>query len=125
MKKDKPKFNPDLKVPFDYNRSMMPFTYNIYPAVDPVPINPSNHWELDGLGEWRDNAPFAATLRVSDFRRGRSAAHFIIKDDAGREYTMFAKFLLDALQNDTCFNGWLHGQWAFVKRGPNYSIIKL
>lgn len=102
----------------------MTFTYSAYPEVDPL-CAPSDRWAQCGVKEWRKNTPFSATLRLDSFQRGRSAAHFILKDDAGHEYTIFAKFLLEALQGDTCYSGWLHGKWAFAKRGANYSIIKL
>lgn len=122
----KPKFNLDLKVPFAHNGNMLTYTYESYPYVDPAPTTADkDHWKMERLGEWRKNLPFTASLRLSEFQRGRSAAHFILKDAAGHEFTIFAKFLLDALQHNTCHNGWFHGRWAFAKRGANYSIIKL
>jgi hypothetical protein len=112
----------ELYVPFDEKGNMLTYSQRAYPEID----FPDIRWHArPRTASWKKAEPFPATLRITRFERGRSAAHFIFIDDKKREYTMFGKFLIDALQSDNMFAGWLHGRWNFAKRGANYSIVKI
>lgn len=110
----------ELYIPFDSKGNMLVWTNAVYPAVQPS-ANP--YW--GAVASWRNNRPFNARLHISEFSRGRSAAQFIWKDTLGHEYYMFGQYLTGTLQGSTCLNGWIDGLWGFIKRGANYSIVKL
>lgn len=73
--------------------------------------------------DWRENTPFRKVLKLDGFYRGRSAAGLCFKDDAGVEYIMRIKCVVDFLERGTITNG-ITGDhlWAFVKQGANYSL---
>lgn len=99
---------------------MLPWTGTIYPNVAAPPAG--NRWLFEAFS-WKPATPFRETLRVARFERGRSAADFILIDAAGREYTMRANLLLDALEHVNVYGGWINAEWSFNKRGANYSLI--
>lgn len=99
---------------------MLSWTSAVYPATQ---AGASTYW--GAVARWQYNTPFSASFKIKDFRRGRSAASFILADVSGREYTMMAKYFVDAIQKSDCFKGWINGLWQFAKRGANYTLVKL
>ncbi len=74
-------------------------------------------------GTWRKNTPFQANMKIVEMRRGRSAMQYILEDDHGKRYTMFAKDMLNLLQQSGVVNGKaLASMWTFCKRGSNYGV---
>lgn len=82
---------------------------------------------------WRDNYVFKAVLYLDRQERGRSAAHFILKDRHGTEYTMFMTDLVDVLNKACVMEGAfceydgdteciISVRWTFCKRGQNYGV---
>lgn len=116
MTKDIQNFIPrklyDGHIPFGSDGSPHGYTSQRYP-------------ESLGSGTWRPNTPFPANLRLADMERGRSAAHFIWKDEQNRRYVMFMTDLLDLIQNFDISHGVVNGNWAFTKRGQNFGVIYL
>ena len=74
-------------------------------------------WRPGGV-QWRDNAPFNATLSYSEYSRGRSAAYFIFKREDGREVTVFLKDFESMVPH--MVKGTITGTFQFTKRGMNY-----
>lgn len=73
--------------------------------------------------DWRPNTPFAATLRLIETRRGRSAAYFIWHDEAGHEFPMFISDMLLLVQSGVAIaSGAVSTRWMVTKRGANYGI---
>ena len=70
--------------------------------------------------EWRDNAPFEATLEYVGFYRGRSAAGMCFKDEKGAEYPMFMKDFEGVIP--FMHAGRVTGIWRGTKRGANYGV---
>ncbi|BCJ75061.1 hypothetical protein CS0771_46050 [Catellatospora sp. IY07-71] len=76
------------------------------------------------LGQlWSEgNEPFAATLSLVSGNRGRSAAYFVWRDEAGRTYPMFMTDLVDVLMCKLVDRGAVSGLWQVRKRGQNYGL---
>jgi hypothetical protein len=94
---------------------------------DPKTGNPLPYAQIAYLNNrdviWRDNEPFSATMNIVDFERGRSAAHFILKDEFGRQYVMFLTDLLYLIKNFRVESGkTTRLNWVFCKRGRNYGV---
>ncbi len=74
--------------------------------------------------EWRDaDTPMQMTLTFVEFKRGRSAAHSIWKDEHGNEFTMFLADLQDLLQTGATKT--VTGKWVVTKRGQDFGIKQL
>ncbi len=71
---------------------------------------------------WEPNEPFTAVLTIDRLERGRSAARFWFRDEAGVEYPFFGQGLTEMLQKVTMVNGTVSGKWIAVKRGANYGL---
>lgn len=98
----------------------------------------SKEWGINGpeMEAWRLNhkvvypdgvdKPFAqeftATMQLAGFYRGRSAAGFTFKDEAGREHTMRIKCVTDLLLKATIVKGKVRAVWAYSKQGSNFSL---
>jgi hypothetical protein len=110
----------DWKVPFDRDGNLISFTYSEYPAL------PAIHWENSKAvrsGEWRDNYVFHDTLIVEEFRRGRSAAKFLLRSESGQKYEMFMSDMLEMVQKaELIAYGHIEGDWTFAKKGSNYGV---
>ncbi len=73
--------------------------------------------------EWRDPAPFNATLVLLGMCRGRSAANFTFRNKAtGAVYTVFMKDLLLMVQDARWVQGSITGDFEPCKRGANYGV---
>ena len=72
--------------------------------------------------EMRPIVPFKARLTLQGSVRGRSAAFFLWHDEAGREFPMFMKDMLDLLLAEVVERGAVEGTWTVRKRGSNYGI---
>lgn len=73
--------------------------------------------------DWRPNAVFTAPMTLVDMHRGRSAAKFIVKDDAGHTYYLFMKDFMELLQRHSMRAGRTPPlKWQYCKRGANYGI---
>ena len=90
---------------------------------------PENASRWDGVKSisippnWRPNGPFKTKMEICGMERGRSAAHFTLRDDASKEYTIFMSDLLDVLKNHGIIKGWTEElTWSFCKRGQNYGV---
>lgn len=68
--------------------------------------------------EWRDNAPFEATLSYDGYSRGRSAAYFDFKDQNGKTVVVFMKDFEAMVPHMS--KGAVAGTFVFTKRGMNY-----
>lgn len=84
--------------------------------------DPEKKESVESTIEMRKIEPFNATMVVADFRRGRSAAQFIWKDEAGNTYPMFMRDMVDLLKNRTIESGKITDTWIVQKRGANYGI---
>lgn len=77
------------------------------------------------LSDYRENAPFEASLVLCDMRRGRSAAYFTWVDTGVFEhhYPMFMSEMcnLIILVSNMKY-GVVAGTWEACKRGQNYGI---
>jgi len=85
----------------------------------------SGPYHLDSYPErhsvWKDNYEFKATLVLTGYSRGRSAARMCLLDqDTGSEYEMFLTDFCDILED--IVHGAITGTWTFCKRGMNYGI---
>jgi hypothetical protein len=76
----------------------------------------------DKHAEWRRIESFIATMTLSTWRRGRSAAYFMWADEDGRHYPMFMADLNDLLTGATITKGSVRAVWTVRKRGSNYGI---
>ena len=69
------------------------------------------------------NFVFTGTLSVVGIHRGRSAAHFLLRDvETMKRYSMFLSDMLVLIQNGELVKGQLKGKWTFCKRGSNFGI---
>jgi hypothetical protein len=74
-------------------------------------------------GEWRDNAPFTASMIVSGYGRGRSSAYFILKNEQGKSFPMFMTDMTDLIERTVIRCGVITGEtWVVTKRGQNYGV---
>lgn len=77
----------------------------------------------DQTVEWRPNTVFSAAMTLVDMERGRSAARFIVKDDAGHSYYLFMKDFMELLQKHSMQAGRTPPlKWQYCKRGTNYGV---
>lgn len=101
----------DYKIPFDSKGNLLAYAR--------------------GYGDeiWKDNDVITAELEFVGFRRGRSAAHAVFKQNSrggkkrgkkGARYTMFLTDLSDAIPY--MIRSYLSGYFRFQKRGQNYGI---
>lgn len=77
-------------------------------------------------GNWRDNDPFEATIRLDSMRSGRSAKYVIWTNvDTGATYPMFVVDLIELTTRAGIVNGvaTVKGPWMVRKRGQNYGLI--
>lgn len=72
--------------------------------------------------EWRDNTPFEATMELTSFGRGMSAARFHWVDHEGHRYEMFMKDMEHVIQSTVIDHGVVSGKWRICKRGKNYGL---
>ncbi len=69
--------------------------------------------------EWRDNCQFQGRLKLVGMERGRSAVTFILENEVGNRFTMFAHDILRVLiAKEIVFEG----IFEFCKRGQNYGV---
>ena len=96
---------PDLQIPFTKDGRFLPY---------------AEEWrEL----EWRENYTFDATMEVTGFMRGRSAARWRVVDkETSVVYDMFMSEFNDMMKQTTIKKGVVSGNWTFCKKGSNYSI---
>lgn len=84
---------------------------------------PWNQRSIRHEPKWVPNSVFAATLRVVDFTRGRSAARLVLEDvNEGTRYEMFMSDVTDMLRHANIVDGQIAGDWTFCKRGSNYGL---
>lgn len=74
--------------------------------------------------EERINTVFNKTLTYKTFVKGRSSIKFVFNDCNNNNYEMFLKDFSELIRNIDVSNP-IEGQWAFVKRGANYGIVKV
>ncbi len=91
----------DYKIPFDKDGNQQHY---------------ADSWMTDL--EWRDNAPFVATLTYVGYSRGRSAAYFDFKDHNGKIVIVFLKDFEAMIPH--LVKGSVTGSFKFIKRGQNY-----
>lgn len=96
-------------------------------SVDKAPYSKRGlmHYPQAWFGEtieWRPNEPFSATIRFTDYGRGRSAAYFNWQDENGQMYPMFISDLADLLTKRSVVDGEAVGLWIVRKRGQNYGL---
>ncbi len=116
------KRNPDLKTPWSPGGHLMHHP-GIRKMIDGEIVNP-------GVGEWRDNEPFTATLQMLGTERGRSAAFFrwqVVKasraDLVGAILPMFITDVGHVLMMGLAQpGGKITSEFFVVKRGQNYGI---
>lgn len=97
-------------IPFDDKGNQMHY-------ADPF-VHLSGHTDSN---DWREPFEFEATICFQGYRRGRSAAYFLFKDQhTGVEYTMFLTDMEATISH--MVRGSVNGRWGFVKRGMNYGI---
>ena len=83
---------------------------------------------------WQDNFEFQGPIKVTEMRRGRSAAYFVVEMSpfvspdplaiqGWAKGTMFMTDFLEAvLRNGANVGGLIPGLFTFVKRGQNYGV---
>lgn len=99
-------------------------SYKIPFSSDGKPLKYVGMHNIEGGIEWRDNEPFVATMRLISMESGRSAKHFIVEDDNGTQYVMFAKDLMEFCKSGSISFGLFdYTSWQFIKRGRNYGIV--
>lgn len=75
---------------------------------------------------WVKNRVFAATLRLKDSARGRSAVVFYFEHtETGEQYPMRLNEMTEMLKKVTMVNGVVDGYWTFKKQGANFGISYL
>lgn len=74
---------------------------------------------------WKPNEVFEANLAIESISRGRSAAHFDVKNmQTGAKYTMFLTDFLNLLKKHTLDRGETPRlKWQFTKRGANFGVM--
>jgi hypothetical protein len=113
-------------VPFDTDGSLMHYPADRLDYSEAVRLEVGRGWEVPprSIGpDWRPNVPFAATLRLDGSCRGRSAAYFEWKDEAGRTFPMFITDMADLVRSGTVVaGGVVAAVWMVAKRGTNYGV---
>lgn len=106
----------DYQIPFDKETgSLIHYIGSRYP-----------YHKINDRYNWVDNHEFEAELYIKGLKRGGgSASNFVLLDEErkGREYYIFARDLLDVLQNREVDNGAIQrSNWTFIKRGTKFGI---
>lgn len=94
-------------------------------AEYPVDPRTGNMLGYAGYGpvDWCPNEPFDATLRVTDWGRGRSSVKFMLTDDVtGYVWEMFVKDFFEIVTTIGVNGAKVMGRWIVVKRGQNYGL---
>lgn len=114
------------EAPYTEDGSLMHYPENRQDYSQAVRLETGFGWKVPPrtVGpDWRPNEPFAATLRLVETRRGRSAAYFIWHDEADREFPMFISDMLLLVQSEVAIaGGAVTTRWMVTKRGANYGI---
>jgi hypothetical protein len=94
-----------------------------------VPVNDRGNvlsydpYSFSGQGKRREVKPFTDTMTILGYRRGRSAAGFLLEGHDGVQYPIFMKDMVDVMQQRTITEGVIQKtQWTFCKRGSNYGV---
>lgn len=115
-----------IEAPYTESGSLMHFPESRMDYSEAVRLDVGHGWKVPPreVGpDWRPNVPFAATLRLVDTRRGRSAAYFIWYDETGAEFPMFITDMLALVQSGVAIaGGTVSTRWMVTKRGANYGI---
>lgn len=115
-----------VEAPYTENGSLMHFPESSYDFTNAVRMEVGYGWEVPPRTidpDWRPNVPFAKTLRLTETRRGRSAAYFIWRDEDDREFPMFITDMLALVQSGVAIaGGTVTTRWMVTKRGANYGI---
>lgn len=77
--------------------------------------------------EWREIEEFDATLTLVGQERGRSAAHFVWREEGtNRRFSMFMTDLSLLILNFGVPKGAIvKGRWTVQKRGQNYGVRRV
>ena len=117
-----------IQVPYDQRGGLMHFpeTHYDWTNVERDPENP-RVWKSPPVPiepDWRDNAPFKATLTLKHTHRGRSAAYFVWADETGAEFPMFISDMADLACSLIGIGpgGVVVADWIVAKRGQNYGV---
>jgi hypothetical protein len=115
------------EAPYTEDGSLMHFPEDRYDYSGAVRLQTGFGWKTPPrtVGpDWHPNVPFAATLRLAETRRGRSAAYFIWRSDDDREFPMFISDMLALVQSGVTIadGGVVTTRWMVTKRGANYGI---
>lgn len=97
------------------------------PKAPVVPVDKDGNWLTFPdwrFDRWEDVDPFYASLNIDGIYSGRSAKGLTLKDDNGKEYSMFLTDLVEALKNPEVHVslGRIAGYWTAAKRGSNYGV---
>jgi len=97
-----------IKVPFKkYDK------FSMMADIDNNPINV----------EWRECAPFVATLRIRGDYMGCNGTAFAMEDaDNLTRYSVFTSRFLEIVRDKRCNGGVITARFSFEKRGRKYSI---
>lgn len=113
------------QVPFDGDGNMRTWT-PANPGEDSIRKHydgrPEDHWTRNNSTLWRPADDFDAVMTLKGAHRGRSAAHLLLNDQDGHEYTMFLTDFVHAAKQGVHVGGKIAGRFEFVKRGQNYGI---
>jgi hypothetical protein len=112
---------------WDYG-GLEPYTFSDRPWNDPE--REAHRQKLVAAQTWVEEPfidkpyadEFTATMQLEGFYRGRSAAGFTFKDEAGIEHTMRIKCVTDLLKNATLVRGKVTAVWCYTKQGSNFSL---
>ena len=72
--------------------------------------------------EWIDNYVFTTTMTIGDYGRGRSSISIYMRDENGKEYTMFISDFMEVVTIKGIENGKFSGEFTFCKKGQNYGL---
>lgn len=74
------------------------------------------------IKEQRENYTFNATLTLTSWSRGQSAANFILTDHEGHEYSCFMHSFFAIVKDARFVAGQITAEFTFEKCGQNYGL---
>lgn len=113
------------QVPFNANGDLLTYTPHATDFTPPVERYRDERAWRDYCVRWQPADDFDAVLTLQGFHRGRSAAHLLLTDPDGHEFTMFLKDFVEAVKHGVRVGGEIAGKFEFVKRGQNFGISLL
>lgn len=121
----------EIYVPFDERGNMQ--SYGMY-SLDDIKKNMTKEgveggylikreWQsgFKDVERWLLKGCEELTLEYEEYGRGCSSTTFYWRDSEGHRYPMFVSCLSEMLEKGV-LNNKVHGMFAYVKRGQNYSI---